>query len=63
MKPSNGTVLNGVFWLNGESWLIQEPDKPLNEYLMQSLQEQRQYIERLTKRANALEEFLCGTTH
>jgi hypothetical protein len=56
--PKDGTVLNGAFWLNGESWLIMQPQMPLNEYLAQSLQEQRQYIERLTKRADALEKWL-----
>jgi len=60
--PKDGTVLNGAFWLNGESWLIMEPQKPLNEYLAQSLQEQRQYIERLTKRADALEQWLARSS-
>lgn len=43
-------------------WLIMEPQKPLNEYLAQSLQEQRQYIERLTKRADALEKWLARSS-
>jgi len=60
--PKDGTVLNGAFWLNGESWLIMEPGLPLNQYLADSLQEQRQYIERLTKRADDLEKWLASVS-
>lgn len=56
--PKDGTVLNGVFWLNGNSWLIERPDQPLNEYLNESLRSQREYIAKLTKRADALNKWL-----
>jgi hypothetical protein len=57
-KPKDGTVVNYAFWLNGNSWLICDTTKPLNEYLIGQLIEQREYIERLTKRANELEKWL-----
>lgn len=57
-KPKDGDVLNGCFWLGGESWLILDHSKPLNQYLVDTLQEQREYIARLTKRADALEKWL-----
>ena len=56
--PKDGSVLNGAFWLNGESWLICDYTKPLNEHLMELLQSQRVYIERMTVRADALEKWL-----
>jgi hypothetical protein len=63
MKPTNGTVLNGAFWLNGNTWLIEQPNKPLQEYLAESLQSQREYIARLTKRADDLEKWLTESTN
>lgn len=60
--PKDGEVLNGAFWLNGEPWLIERPSQPLREYLAESLQSQRQYIERLTKRADALEKWLASVS-
>lgn len=56
--PKDGEVLNGVFWLNGQSWLILDGSKPLNQYLVETLQEQREYIARLTERADTLEKWL-----
>jgi hypothetical protein len=56
--PKDGTILNGAFWLNGESWLILSYNKPLKDVLAESLADQRQYIERLTNRADALEKWL-----
>lgn len=60
--PKDGTVFNGVFWVNGDSWLIEDFDKPLDQFLAEQLQEQRQYIERLTKRADALEKWLAKSS-
>lgn len=54
----DGTVLNGCFWLNDEPWLIERPIQPLKEYLAESLEDQRQYIARLTERADAMEKWL-----
>ena len=56
--PNNGTVKNGCFWLDGESWLITDNSKPLNEHLTDTLREQRAYIDRLVKRADRLEAWL-----
>ncbi|MEI8269794.1 MAG: hypothetical protein WCG45_00330 [bacterium] len=56
--PKDGTVLNGFFWLKGESWLITDLNEPLEEHLANSLISQRQYIARLTKRADDLEKWL-----
>lgn len=58
MKPKDGDVLNDCFWLDGESWLILDRSKPLNQYLVDALQEQREYIKRLTERADTLEKWL-----
>lgn len=56
--PKDGTILNGAFWIKGKSWLITDPRKPLKELLVEQLKDQRSYIDRLTKRADALEEYL-----
>lgn len=56
--PKDGTVLNGAFWVNEDSWLILDYTKPLGTTLAESLADQRQYIERLTKRADALQKWL-----
>lgn len=57
-KPKDGDLLDGCFWLNGEPWLIFDRSKPLNQFLVETLQEQREYIERLTKRADTLAKWL-----
>jgi hypothetical protein len=57
--PKDGTVLNGVFWVNEDSWLILDYTKPLKDLLTEQLAEQRTYIERLTTRADALEKWLA----
>lgn len=59
--PKDGTVLNGVFWLGGTTWLITDYNKPLNQLLREKLQEQREYIDLLTKRADELEKWLYPT--
>ncbi len=59
--PKDGEVLNGAFWLNGEPWLISNPDEPLKQYLAKLLSSQREYIDRLTKRADDLEKWLTST--
>ncbi|RTK96118.1 MAG: hypothetical protein EKK64_04770 [Neisseriaceae bacterium] len=56
--PKDGTVLNGFFWLQGQSWLITDLNEPLEQHLAKSLITQRQYIARLTKRADDLEKWL-----
>lgn len=58
--PKDGTVLNGVFYLNGQTWLLLNPDEPLKKQLAKSLRDQRQYIARLTKRADDLEKWLTN---
>jgi hypothetical protein len=63
MKPTNGTVLNGAFWLNDSFWVIEQPNKSLRENLVESLQNSREYIDRLTKRANDLEKWLAESTN
>lgn len=60
--PKDGTVLNGAFWLGGDSWLILDTTKPLNQLLTEQLQEQRAYIARLTERANRLEQWLASVS-
>jgi hypothetical protein len=53
-----GTVYNGIFYLDGETWLVENPNIPLTESLRQSLASQRDYIERLIVRADKMEKFL-----
>lgn len=59
-KPKDGDVLNGVFYLNGTTWLILDQREPLREHLVKSLVSQREYISRLIKRADDLEKWLLG---
>jgi len=59
MTLANGTVLNGAVWIDGDSWLITEPNLPIDELLNKQLAEQRKYIERLTVRADNLERYLA----
>lgn len=54
----DGTVKNGVFWLNGSSWIIENPSIPLNDSLSVQLVELQAYISRLSKRADEMENWL-----
>lgn len=55
---NDGIVLNNSFKLKEDFWIITDCSKPLTQYLNESLDEQRSYIQRLTKRADNLEEWL-----
>lgn len=56
--PKDGTVISGCFWVNGHSWLITDYEKTLEETLMESLKDQKEYIARLNARVKELEDWL-----
>lgn len=57
-KPKNGDVVNGVFFLNGDTWLILDQSVPLEQFLKKQIIEQHEYIKKLTERTNDLEKWL-----
>lgn len=58
MIPEDGKVTNGIFWLDGDTWLIFNNEIPLTDFLKNQLKESDEYISRLTIRANKLREWL-----